>query len=361
MTCSVRSTNVDAYDAVSPREMCSTPLVHRKHTAGVSERDVMGKVMRFETPAALRDASLASDFYSEWHRVCGALIRNDRRRLSGSGNSVDPSVVDLVVRERRTFTWSGFSRPLTMQNRDDRAAAFAAAEGNRTVQIEYLEWVATRDDDGKILAVDFLCETPEYYRTLAATDRDQLVSLYRRLVDDSVQPEDLFAGGTYQPENKWNNEESGVHYIMEINSMRDLLGVEQEFPTDPEGERRIEAEDGYDAVPYQRPTAADARISFDSWAIARRGLDVATADAPTLFMIDWDDTGFEKPDGKPVGDYWTVVRGVRGHALRLRYEVPDSEGFAVGDITIGGRPITTGGQIAEHIVVAATVVAGIAR
>jgi hypothetical protein len=76
-------------------------------------------------------------------------------------------------------------------------------------------------------------------------------------------------------------------------------------------------------------------------------------------MIDWDDTGFEKPDGMPVGDYWTVERGDKGAALRLRYEVPEAEGFLVGDIRIGGRPITTGGQLAEHIVMAAHIVVGV--
>ena len=67
-------------------------------------------------------------------------------------------------------------------------------------------------------------------------------------------------------------------------------------------------------------------------------------------MIDWDDTGWTKPDGTPVGDYWRSIRGAPGAALRVVYEVPRREGFAVGDIRIGGRPITIGGQLAEHVV-----------
>jgi hypothetical protein len=55
-----------------------------------------------------------------------------------------------------------------------------------------------------------------------------------------------------------------------------------------------------------------------------------------------------------VDNYWRIVRpaGASGPpALRLVYEVPRSEGFVVGDIRIGGRPIEFGGQIAEHLTV----------
>jgi hypothetical protein len=264
---------------------------------------------------------------------------------------VDPSEVDLDVRERRTKTWTGFPRPLLVEHRDDRRAAFAAGE-DRDVQIEYLEWHVTRTA-GTIARVVFVTETPEYWKAVAAADRSVLLGLYQELVDPRVAMADLFpGGGAYDPRNRWNTTDGIVHYIMPINSMRDLLGVSEEVPDAPG------ARDGYDAVPYRRTTGADARLSFDNWAMTRRGLSVGTDDPPGLYMIDWDDTGWVKPDGSPVGDYWTVVRGSRRAALRLVYEVPAAEGFAVGDIRIGGRPITTGGQIAEHITVSAHTAAG---
>jgi hypothetical protein len=40
------------------------------------------------------------------------------------------------------------------------------------------------------------------------------------------------------------------------------------------------------------------------------------------------------------------------------YEVPASEGFVVGDIRIGGRPIEFAGQIAEHLTVMFPAIAG---
>jgi hypothetical protein len=309
---------------------------------------------RFDTPASLRDVPAGrSDFYDAWHRTVGDLI-TDRAPMSGRGRAVDPARVHLTVRNRRTVTWTGFSRPLLMEHRDDRGAAFAAGE-DRKVQIEYLEWHVTRKA-GTITRVDFVSETPEYWKALAAYDRRLVLRLYRRLVGPQVQPADLFpGGGAYDPENRWNTTDGIVHFIMPINSMKDLLGVSQEAPGDPA------VRDGFDALPYFRPTGADARISFDNWAMTRTGRSVAPVAAPGLYIADRDDTGFTRPDGSPVGDYWTVQRGRPGAVLRLRYEVPAAEGFAVGDIRIGGRRITTGGQIAEHIVMSAHCVAGAAR
>ena len=310
----------------------------------------MALVTRFDTPGSLRDLPDGSPFYDRWHRVVDRLIA-PTTHLSGGGAYVDPSELAVDATEARAYTWTGFPRPLLVDHRDDRAAAFAAGE-DRDVQIEYLEWRVERTA-GTITRATFVCETPEYWRTLAAVDPDRVLELYRELVDPTVARDDLFPdGGPYQPRNRWNTRDGIVHFIMNINSMKDLLGVSQEpEPTD-------RALDGYDTLPYRRTTGADARLNADLWSMTRKGLAVATADPPGLSMIDWDDTGWEKPDGSPVDDYWRVIRGAPGAALRLQYEVPAGEGFAVGDIRIGGRPITTGGQIAEHIVMAAHGVAG---
>ncbi|GAA4878750.1 hypothetical protein GCM10023203_31600 [Actinomycetospora straminea] len=304
----------------------------------------------FDTPAHLRDAPAGSPFYAAWHREIARLV-NDRVPLSRPGRSVDPSVVDLEVDEERLKTWTGFSRPLLMEHRDDRPAAFAASE-DRSVQIEYLEWHVTRTD-GAITKITFTTETPEYYAVLAATEPQVLLDLYRRLVSPQVQLADLVgAGGTYKPRNKWNTTLGIVHYIMPINSMKDMLGVSEEI------QNAADARDNFEPLPYQRMTGADARLSFDNWVMTRRGLSVAPWNPPGLYIVDWDDTGWTKPDGTPVDDYWTVARGAEGMVLRLEYEVPATEDFVVGDIAIGGRPITTGGEVAEHIVLSARTVAG---
>ena len=68
-----------------------------------------------------------------------------------------------------------------------------------------------------------------------------------------------------------------------------------------------------------------------------------------LYIAGLDTTGWSKPDGRPVGDYWRITRGSRGAIVRARYEVPRREGFVVGQVQIGGEPIEYGGQIAERI------------
>jgi hypothetical protein len=305
--------------------------------------------LAFDTPGKLRDLPAGSPFYDSWRAVLDGLIQT-RVSLSGPGFSVNPSEVTLDVRERRTKTWTGFPRPLLMEHRDDRSAAFAAGE-DRDQQIEYLEWHVTRSA-GKIVRVVFVTETPEYWKEVAKADRSVLLEMYQKYVNPDATMAGLFpGGGDYDPRNRWNTTDGIAHYIMPINSMGDLLGVSEETPG-------REAKDGYDALPYRRKTGADARLSFDNWAMTRKSLSVGTDDPPGLYIVDWDDTGWTKPDGSPVADYWTVVRGDRGAALRLAYEVPPSEEFVVGDIEIGGRPITTGGQMAEHVTVSAHTLAG---
>jgi hypothetical protein len=78
-----------------------------------------------------------------------------------------------------------------------------------------------------------------------------------------------------------------------------------------------------------------------------------------LYIAGYDDTGWTKPDGSPVGNYWKIIRGRPGQILRLEYRVPPAAGFVVGDIRIGGRRIEWGGQIAEHVTVTAGGIAGV--
>jgi hypothetical protein len=287
-----------------------------------------------------------SPLYERWHATIDDLIARSTR-LSGPGAYVDAGERSFEVDATRAYTWTGFSRPLLMKHRGDRAAAFAEGE-QRSTQIEYLEWQVVRDADGVIVRVTFTTETPEYWKALAAVDPARVVELYQELVDPAVRRTDLFdAKGKYRPMNRWNSTDGIVHYIMPINSMGDLLGVSQE------AEKSGTALDGYDALPYGRETGADARINLDLWSITRKGYAVSTEDSPGPLMVDFDDSGWAAPDGGPVGDYWTVVRGKPGAALRVVYEVPAEAGYRVGDIRIGGRPIAFGGQLAEHVTMSA--------
>ena len=119
------------------------------------------------------------------------------------------------------------------------------------------------------------------------------------------------------------------------------------------------ARDNYETIPPGLRTSVDPRVKFDIGALARKPLSLTLREPIGLYITGFDDTGWTKPDGSPVGDYWTIVRGVPGMALRVEYQVPPGEGFVVGDIRIGGRLIEWGGQIAEHVTVTVVGAAGV--
>ena len=199
-----------------------------------------------------------------------------------------------------------------------------------------------RNAAGKITKVTFVTETPEYFRKMWAVDRARVVALYQALVDPAVVEADLGTPAVYDKFNHWNTTDGIVHFIQNINTLDAALGLAQGSASSGG------ARDGYDVPPGAR-TSVDPRVGRDIGTIARKGLSVTLRDPIGLYITGYDDTGWTKPNGSPVDDYWTVVRGTPGQILRLEYAVPPAAGFVVGDIRIGGRPIEFGGQIAEHV------------
>lgn len=311
----------------------------------------MPAVSRFDTPGSQRDLPPDHPFYDAWHAKLAELLSPSVTRGKPRGAEFfDPSDWNLDLLGERNLTWMGFPRRwMTSESRDDRDLAFASCE-ERALQEEYLEWHVTRRTDGKITKVVFVTETPEYWEELARADRGRVLALYRSLVDPAVTEAELFSGPgkAYNPTNVWNAERGIVHYIQEINTLGDAVGLAKGAVTP-----------GAALDKFKRAaTSADPRVAFDIGVLARRKLSITLREPIGLYMADWDDTGWAKPNGRPVGDYWCVRRGMVGAALRLEYEVPVSEGFVVGEIKIGGRPIDFGGQIAEHVTVTAGGLAG---
>ncbi len=311
----------------------------------------MALVTSFGPPAGWRDFPDGPDgdaFRKNWHVRVSDLVNG--LVTSGRGKLFDPRRYDATVVAVRQLSWMGFPRALhTVTERDDRAEAFRLAE-DRQSQAEYFEWHTTTEN-GKVTKVTFSVETPEYWTVLAETDPDRLLQLYRRLVDDDVQRADLFTDGVYDPQNKWNTERGIVHFACQSpqNSLSAVLGLVGA------GAGQTEARDNF-AGRFAGETSADDYVVLEVAALLRkRGHFVTVAD-PVGFHIDgWDDTGWTAPDGSPVDDNWRITRGRPGAALRLEYEVR-SGAYTVGDIRIGGRPVTHGGQLAEHVSVSLPVV-----
>ena len=279
---------------------------------------------------------------------------------SNGGAFYDPTQTDVDVVAEKTLTWIGFPRDVLLPgNRDNKLAAYATADADvaaRNPQNEYFEWYVWRNKDRKITKLAFVTETPEYYQRLWNTDPNLVVNLYRILVDPAVVQADLQdTGGAYNKFNRWNTVDGIVHYIQSINTLSAAFGLAQGSVTAaPPFNDNFEARPGGSTA----LTAVDPRVSIDVHMLVRKGLYVTFRDPIGLYIVDWNDSGFTKPNGTPVGNYWRVVRGAPGMVLRLEYEVPAGLGFVVGDIRIGGHRIEYGGQVAEHITVSTTGPAG---
>jgi hypothetical protein len=318
----------------------------------------MALLPMFDTPASLRDAPAGSPFYTAWSNfIANRLV--DLNPGDNAGAFYDPSQTDVNVVATKTLTWIGFPRDkLLPGNRDDKPAAFAAADADvalRNPQNEYFEWYVTRNRAGKITKLTFVTETPEYYQTLWDNDPALVVNLYRALVNPAVTQADLQTGTAYNKFNRWNTVDGIVHYIQSINTLSAAFGLAQSARTAASPFR-----DNFEARPAlaTQPTAVDPRVSFDVHMLIRKGLYVTFRDPIGLYIVEWNDSGFTKPNGSPVDNYWRIVRGSPGMVLRLEYEVPAGQGFVVGDIRIGGHQIVYGGQVAEHITVSTSGTAG---
>lgn len=333
----------------------------------------MPLVTRFDTPASLTDLPAGSAFYDNWHNFIASDLAAGTPGTNG-GEFYDASQTDVNIAGRHALVWMAFPRRVLMPRRDDRTAAFIEADrtpggdvGNRFVQDEYCEWRVTRNPAGKITKVTFTTESPEYWEQLWAVDRGRVIELYHELVSPAVVEADLHLGGVYQRRNRWNNADGIAHLMQGINTLRAALGLAEGSAVTPQTQFTgvpppppplPPASDNYE-MPDVANTSVDPRVTYDVAALVRKPLSVTLDEPIGLYITGYDDTGWTKPDGSPVDDYWTTVRGNPGQILRLEYQVPAGTGFVVGDIKIGGRPIEWGGHIAEHVTVMIAGAAGV--
>ncbi|MBV9821072.1 MAG: hypothetical protein JO144_02415 [Actinobacteria bacterium] len=255
---------------------------------------------------------------------------------------------------------------------------------------EYCEWHVDRNADGKIRRITFTSEPPEYWQALHGDtlqdvsgnwslsfpgDPDLLLSLYRELVSPDVQlpdlvcaedlvdlstgtPEVVYPKGAYNPYNRWNTTDGIVHLTHPANSLSAeinlgaLATVLRATPdgvpiTDPDA---LICAAGYGGV----NRCSDPTIGSSVNELAALGFAVSLRNPVGLSMNHLDLAGFTTPRGEPVPpEFFRVIRGDAKLGLieRAVFEVPAGEGYVVGDISIGGVPISYGGQIAEHITV----------
>ena len=320
----------------------------------------MALLPRFDTPASVRDVPAGSPFYTQWSNYVSGLVGPTLPGDNG-GAWYNATTTDVTVAGERGLVWMGFPRDVLLPgNRDDKENAFRIGDSrpnDRDPQNEYFEWKADHNAKDKITKLTFITETPEYYHQLWNFDPNIVLNLYRTLVNPGIVLSDLETtpgSGTYNQFNRWNTTHGIVHYIQNINTLGAAIGLAKGSRTTSPPYR-----DNYETTSLASPrTSVDPRVKLDVHMLVRKGLHVSLRDPIGFYMAAWNDAGFEKPDGSPAGNYWKIVRGTPGMVLRLEYEVPPAEGFVVGDMTIGGRPIVYGGQVAEQITVNIFGVAG---
>jgi hypothetical protein len=328
-----------------------------------------------------------------WDVVMTTFFQEAVTRVQQSlGPGDTPQIVDAIHNgaglswSAAPITWNGFPKALLASNPTTEAALHAAEKlADFTVtgrkikarpQDEYLEWHARTDASGKIVAVDFTCEGPEYWQAIAhgypdgvtppagapaATGSlDAVTKLYQQYVSPNVQSADLLYNGRYDPWNKWNTEAGAMHLTHPSNALQAevFLAGDATVLREQNGVVLADADALIKCAQYGVPDrSSDPTIGAGVNALARGGALISLQDPVGLYIDSLDTTGWTRPDGSPVGDYWTVVRGSSGFILRARYEVPATEGFAVSEIQIGGEPIAYAGQIAQNITMRLTGVA----
>jgi hypothetical protein len=292
----------------------------------------MAVLAMFDTPGGLRDFPDGSAFYKEWHTEVNTMLGPgpfpgslgpDTSPPRPVGQFYNPTVTNVNVAGQRVLVWMGFPRELLIAHRDQRQRAFEVGDTRgpdrpgMTTQVEYLEWRVT-PQAGKIKKVTFVTETPEYWRKMFSFDRGvRVLELYRELVNPAITREQITnADGSYNELNVWNTAKGIVHYI--VNSPANTLGAaiglaKGSVVLTSSIADGFHVRDNYE-VPATRlaGTSADPRVGLDVNDLARKDLSVTLREPIGIYMTAWDDTGWTKPDGSPVGNYWRVVRGRLG-------------------------------------------------
>jgi len=304
----------------------------------------MAILSQFATPGKVADGNPGA-----WSNIVADLF-------AGAGDFpqfYDPTVTDTPDDARvARIVWPAFPASLkgSLKERSE------IADEHRGAQDEYCEWGVEKNDDGDITRVTFTTEAPEYFDHLFATDRDGLLVLYREIIGPQVQPEDLEQDGAYLRMNQWNNSTTArpAHLVQTTNNLFAAVQLAAQATI-------LRARDG---MPVTHPQAlvecaglgeplrgSDPQIAAAVNAAATSGAEITLRDPVGLYIDGLITGGMETPDGEDPSAFWNIERGGATHTLRASYTVPEEQqrGYLVGDITIDGRPILFGGQLAVRV------------
>ena len=113
----------------------------------------MALVTQFDTPASVRDLPVGHAFYANWHTFLATRLNTTAATGTGTGEFYDASEVNVDILAEHRLVWMAFPREVLVANRDNRTAAFIAADAavaTRNPQNEYCEWHVTRNGAGNV-------------------------------------------------------------------------------------------------------------------------------------------------------------------------------------------------------------------
>ena len=257
------------------------------------------------------------------------------------------------------ITWNGFPKKFSSTG-PGHPTRFADAEqlpqpGVARKQDEYLEWHVNRNEQGKILSVDFTCEAWDYFDFLGENSKNKVVELYRKFVSPEVQPKDLFsADGVYNRLNRFNTSEGAMHLTHSANNLfaEVFLAGSATVRRQQHGTELTASIPMIKCADYgDAGRNSDPNIGIAVNGLARDKRMITLANPVGLYMAAFDGAGLTL-NGKPAGGFFTVVRGAFPLALRAVYQLPaemTAQGLTVSDVKINARNLQFGGELAQRI------------
>lgn len=310
---------------------------------------------RFDTPARLPEPSDADR--AAWHERIGDVVA---RQAAEFPQFFDPTATDPGSEVMApAISWIAFPATL-LEGATSQEQRWGAADASRTVQDEYCEWAVERDRDDVITRVTFTTEVPEYFEHLAERDEDRLLAAYRELVGPHVKLEDLVVGGRYRPDNVHNDSTEGrpAHLMQQTNTLGAAVVLAAQATVlrhDTAGEPVTSAMALVRCGRLGEPRRnSDPQIAAAVNDAAATGAEISLQDPLGLYLDRLLVGGLARPDGGNPAEFWTIERGTPQHTVRASYSVPAGVGFRAGDITVDGRPLEFGAQLADRVVVRLT-------
>ena len=311
----------------------------------------MAALTRLETPGLLRD--LDAPARQAWSDVMAEHLGQFAMTFP---QFYDPTATSTPADLPTTpIVWSAFPATLLAQGLSD-VERWAEADRSRDRQDEYCEWVVRRDPTGKLLAVTFSTELPEYWQHVAENDPATLLVLYQDLVSPEVRIEDLFdASGDYLRDNQWNSHSSsGISHLRQgtntllaaIKLVADATILRVRADGTPIVDRQELVRCSQMGEPLRNSDPQIAEVVNDA---ASTGASLTLADPLGLYLDGLQSGGIVTPDADDAADFWIAERGSAGLVVRASLEVPPDRDFVLGDCTIGGRPLQFGAQVADKV------------